>query len=210
MISEQDSYLISKLSLLYKDSILSLFHYGGQVYGVGTVNSDYDYVAVINSEKELPHYETVFDNVKLDVNIYNKRSFENMVIDHEITALECLFLPEYDALLSYCKYPFALSLPKLRQSISEKSSHSFVKARKKVRFGEYYIGKKSLWHSFRIIIFGIQIAKYGKIVDYRAANYLYKDIVLNESNDEEYYKNKYLSLHNNLMTEFRKLAPKDV
>jgi predicted nucleotidyltransferase len=73
---------------------------------------------------------------------------------------------------------------------------------------EEYIAKKSLWHSFRIIYFGIQLATTGKIINYSEANYLYDDIVLNSSNDVEYYKQIFLKSHNELMTKFRLVAPK--
>ena len=142
------------------------------------------------------------------MNFYDKKSFEYMAEHNEIAAMECLSLPESEIYLQ--KYPFELkiNLARLRESISSKSSHSFVKARKKIRYGEYYIGRKSLWHSFRIIYFGIQLAKFGKIIDFTAANHLYADIVLLDNNDEQYYKDNYLKLHNELMTEFRQLAPK--
>ena len=39
-------------------------------------------------------------------------------------------------------------------------------------------------------------------------NHLYDEIVLCESNDWEYYKNKYKPFYNSIKTEFRLCAPK--
>jgi len=176
--------------------------YGSVVYGVATEKSDKDYIAVANNTDQISDAES-----KIDVNIYNQVDFENKIKNHDIDALEAIFCPK-EFRIKDCNFEFELNLSRLRESISSKSSHSFVKARKKLRFGEPYVGKKSMWHSFRIILFGTQIAKFGKIIDFAAANYLYEDIVLNDNSDEEYYKNKYSKHINELMTEFRKLAPK--
>jgi len=205
--------VLPELQKIYKDSLINLYLYGGQVYGIRNKLSDFDYIAVVNDaaiRNKTTDEHVVFEagGEKHDVNVYSDGFFKRQIIAHEISALECIFLPEPMVIKKAADYTFELDLGKLRESIAAKSSHSFVKARKKLRFGEIYIGKKSMWHSFRIIHFGIQIAKYGKIVDYAAANYLYNDIVLNERNDEDYYKEIYLHLHNELMTEFRKLAPK--
>jgi hypothetical protein len=72
-----------------------------------------------------------------------------------------------------------------------------------------YIAKKSLFHSLRILIEGIQIAKYQKIIDYSQANYLWEEIVNNKVNDWSYYKEKYQPLYNKLNSEFRIYAPKN-
>ena len=207
------SIKIDKLTFLPipDENIISLYQYGSRVYGVNTDKSDFDYIAVIDDDYDIEDDHMTFDVASsiIDYSLYSKSKFIQLVEEHEISALECLFLdPKF--VLKETHHPnFKLSLPMLREAISHKSSNSFVKARKKLRFNEPYIGKKSMWHSFRIIYFGIQIAKFGKIVDYTEANHLYKDIVLNPNEDEQYYKDNYLKLHNQLMTQFRILAPKE-
>ena len=69
------------------------------------------------------------------------------------------------------------------------------------------VGKKSLFHSFRIIEFGKQLAQTGKIENYGCSNELFKEIMYSYSDWGvlfEEYKKKY----NTLLTEFRLLAPK--
>ena len=205
VITRQGNALIALAELNFRLLPISNFYcYGGQVYGVRNDKSDLDYIAIIDNP---PQDHFLYKNY--DVSIYSPAQFQEAIDAHEISALECLYLPKSFVAQESIKFNFELSLPKLRESISQKSSHSFVKARKKLRFGEPYIGKKSMWHAFRIIIFGTQIAKYGKITDYSAANYLYEDIVLNPNNEEAYYKEKYTKHINELTTEFRKLAPKE-
>jgi len=134
-----------------------------------------------------------------------------MLDEHEISALECLFLPPSPpfVMLNKLNYEFKLDLPKLRKAISHKSSNSFVKCKKKLEVEhDYYIGKKSLWHSLRMLMFGTQIAKFGEIVNYCEANKFWKEIVMSERNDWLYFKEKYQPIFNELSTEFRKVAPK--
>jgi hypothetical protein len=60
------------------------------------------------------------------------------------------------------------------------------------------------------MMFGIQIAKTGRIYDFAAANDLKKEVCSCTEENWDYYKNKYKPMFNKLSTEFKKLAPKDV
>lgn len=107
------------------------------------------------------------------------------------------------------KFDFKLDKSKLRHSLSAKSSNSWVKAKKKLTVEQDYdlnVGRKSLFHSFRIVDFGIQVASNGRIIDYSSCNYLYSEIIsLYEWTDMfDTFKVRY----NKLMSEFRKVAEK--
>lgn len=130
--------------------------------------------------------------------------------DHEISALECLFLNWNDIeFVEKHQFKFTLNTSKLRHSLSAKSSNSWVKCKKKLTIEkdlDLNIGRKSLFHSFRIIEFGIQIAHTGKIYNYGSCNELYKEIM-------NYYEwtdlfDTFKLRYNALLTEFRKLAEK--
>lgn len=79
-------------------------------------------------------------------------------------------------------------------------------------------GKKSLFHSLRILMFGIQIAQFGKIVNYeevcsdlmkliRKANELWKEIDSDPSVEWDHYHQKYKKEFNRLKSKFREVAP---
>ena len=190
-----------------QDDVVKLTHYGSRVYGTAGKDSDFDYIAVVKD-----HCNVFNDTVRFpdcDISIYSISKYIELLNAHEISVIESLFCPKEFVIINNGFEPkFNLNLSILRSSFSQKASNSFVKARKKVAIGEYYIGKKSLWHSFRIILFGIQIAKEKKLIDFAVANYLHDDIVSNPSVDPEYYKMRYLKPHNELMTQFRLVAPK--
>lgn len=194
------------------DNAIGVYLYGSRVYGTYGVDSDYDLVMVSHIEEPF----TQFKWSKLNCTVYSVIEFEKMLQAHEISALECLFLPPEFKYKHFtdgqiCFDASQIDLYKLRHSISAKASNSFVKAKKKFIVPEdkdIYVGKKSLFHSLRIPIFGRQIAEHKRIIDYTAANHYWPAIRDCTIEDWDYYKKKYQSVYNNLMSDFRKAAPK--
>lgn len=201
--------LILKTFQLNDSEVLNIFPYGSRVYGTHSEVSDYDFIIVLN--KEVHEFDLISNDKKINIHLYSPDGFMDQLEQHKIAALECFFLPQELLLEKKLKFFFPLNKEKLRSNISEKASHSWVKAKKKLEVEkdkDFYIGKKSLFHSLRIIDFGIQIATHSKIVDYSSSNYLWDEIKNNPSEDWDIYKNKYQKFFNSKMTEFRKQAPK--
>ena len=189
-------------------NILNVYYYGSNVYNCKGINSDNDYIVVVSDNSMYSEQLRISNN---DYLFYSESKFKELIQRHEISILECLFLDSTFIMKETIKFNFVLDLNQLRESISKKSSNSFVKAKKKLIIQKDYnpyIGKKSLFHSLRIILFGIQIAKYSRIINYEEANVYYNDIVNSKINDWEYFKEKYQLIYNNLKTEFRKYAEK--
>ena len=194
------------------DKAVAAYLYGSRVYGTAGADSDYDVVIVSNIQEPFIQFRWFH----LNCTVYSVTEFEKMLQMHEISALECFFLPNEFILKPYVDGSLAFDVSqldtyKLRHSISAKASNSFVKAKKKFTVPEdkdIYVGKKSLFHSLRIPIFGKQIAEHRRIVDYSAANHYWPTIRDCAIEDWDYYKKKYQPIHNNLMSEFRKAAPK--
>lgn len=182
------------------EEILYVFPFGSKVYGTITEQSDDDYIVVVKEQKER-HYG--IHNDEVNIHVYSDASFQKLLEQHDITALECIFSQE-------TTYDFQLDLHKLRRSISAVASNSFVKCKKKLMPGKDYnpyIGKKSLFHSMRILDFGIQIATFGRIVDFSSSNDLFHEIMDIESDDWEIYKERFTKRANALKSEFKKVAP---
>jgi len=182
------------------EKILKIYPYGSRVYGCHTEKSDYDYMAIVEYDGDLD-YTFVGDDVH--IHVVSESVFIQKVKEHHISYMECIFQKEDDPYLQY----FELNLDKLRRAISAVASNSFVKCKKKLKQGEYYIGKKSMFHSLRIAGFGIQIATHGRIVDYSAYNHFLEEIMSIDSNDWKVFEDKYKPIANAMRTEFRILAP---
>jgi len=185
-------------------NVLCVYPYGSRVYGNFNKTSDYDFIIIVKSKNT----EQFSDNL-ININYYTPSEHQQRLDAHEISALECYFLPEELRLKEISKFRFVLDTVKLRHSLSAKSSNSWVKCKKKLTIPvdfDLNIGRKSMFHSFRIIEFGIQIATHGEIVNYASCNDLYKEIM-------GYYEwtdlfDVFKLRYNALLTEFRKLAAK--
>lgn len=200
-------YLLYLYMILQSYDDLNVYCYGSRVYNTHSSESDNDYIVVRNQKEDR------IDNISIngnDYTFYSIDGFKKAIREHEISVLECLFLPKDKVLKKTINFNLDLDKRLLRHSISQKASNSWVKAKKKLivdKDYEPYIGKKSLFHSLRIILFGIQIAEKGYIYNYEIANKYLNDI-LNEENNWDVLKNKYQKIRNGHMTEFKKLAPK--
>lgn len=189
------------------NKVLCIFPYGSRVYGTANEDSDEDYITVL---KKMHRKHQIYSNNGKSFVIHDTTSFQRAIWAHEPFALEAIFLPVEQHLKNTVKWDFELKLHILRESFSQKASHSFVKAKKKFEVeADFKRGKKSLFHSCRILNFGIQIAQAGKISNYQSANEYWWDIYKNPSTDWDTYQDKYKPIFNNLNSKFRELAPKN-
>lgn len=190
---------IDQISALgFSRDIHGVFAYGSSVYGC-TSAKDIDLIVIAGDVEDGSDLREGL----LDIHLHSMSAFEQRVASHDVVALECLFNPDNTDI----DIPFSLDLALLRKSFSSKASNSWVKGKKKIDVErDFYIGRKSLWHSLRILMFGIALAKTGKI-DFSAANHLYAEIVGSDDTAWTPYKDKYQPLYNALSSEFRMVAP---
>lgn len=183
-----------------KERILHTYEYGSRVYGTNTKDSDYDFQIIIDSDEDI-QYNVKYPNC--DFIVYSEPLFIKKIKEHHIDVLECIFQKKNDPYLQF----FKLDKSKLRRAISSVSSNSFVKGKKKFDEEEYYIGKKSLFHSLRILGFGTQIALSGRIIDYSAYNHYLERIMEMDSDNWEIYKKIFKNEYNRMKSNFKKFAP---
>lgn len=188
------------------DKAISLYLYGSRVYGTHDEKSDYDYLMVSGVLQE-PFIQFKHDD--LNVTVFSLDEWVKRLQEHEISALECLYLPKEMILKNNADFNVTIDSQVLRRAVSAKASNSFVKAKKKFTVeNDIYVGKKSLFHALRIPMFGEQLAKHGRIVDYTVANHYWNQIKGCGIDDWSYFQKKYKPVFNNIMSEFRKVAPK--
>lgn len=202
-----DSKYHQLLGLLRKRDaqVVAMYPYGSKVYGTAVEGSDEDYITVL---KYMPEKHEILDREGYSFVIHDEQSFQRGLWAHESYALECFFL-DPSLRLKDALWDFTLDKRALRESISQKASHSFVKAKKKFEVeGDFKRGKKSLFHSLRILTFGTQVAETGKIHNYQAANDMWWEIWTNPSNKWIDYQSVYRPIYNGLCTKFREACPK--
>lgn len=190
-----------------------VFPYGSRVYGTSTETSDYDYISVIPNEANIECGREIRSG-HLNLHFYKRDYWQDQLNKHAISCMEVYYLPD-----GICRhhFDFNVDLEVLRNSICSKASHSFVKAKKKIEIEkDYYIGWKSLFHSLRILEFGIQIAQ-GGITDYSIANPYWE--VIKEITSSKRYQQfprweplqvKFKPIYNSLSIKFKILTKKAI
>lgn len=185
------------------ENAICIYNYGSFVYGTFIDGiSDKDYIVVIPDNVNLPEQIEIDDS---QFNIYKESIWIEKLKNNDVECLECVFLDDKYKIKENKKYDFILNKDLVRENISRTASNSYVKCKKKLTVKDSYnpkIGKKSLWHALRLLNFGQQIMKYGKIIDYSSTNHLYKEI-LNAPDDWLFLKEKYQPLYNKYKTEFK-------
>ena len=216
--------ILNKLNLDYK--IVDVQHYGSTVYGTRTEKSDIDIIAICDSQEDLytiyqsKDYPELADYpTDIDLHIISIRSFQELLDEHDIMALETWYQMNED---TRKLFNFSLNLDTLRRKVSAVCSNSWSKARKKLDIPEEddYLGLKSLFHSIRILSLGIDIARDGKI-DFRnilidgekiSCSNFWKQLQYEYSQGFRWkeFKAEYTPLQNSNATLFRLLAPKEL
>ena len=186
-------------------TILNHYIVGSSLYKYKEA-SDVDYLVVV--KEDIESFQIL--SAKKDYSIYSLKTFKNMIIKHDPLALECLFSPQ-DYILKQDFIPqLILDKNKLRNSFSQKSSNSWVKARKKMTVEkdlDFLVGKKSIFHSLRLLDFAIDIAKNHKITNFTVSNLYWSEI--ERSHDWPELKSKFKKIYNKKKSELRTLCPKN-
>ena len=194
---------IIKHSGLHPKRVHNIYVFGSRVYSTHSDNSDWDIIMVANNSVEAIELK----GEKYNIHIYTPDKFKEDLEWHRINNLECIFAPDWAKIQENITYDLDIDLSKLRHAISHISSNSWVKAKKKIELGEYYIGIKSLFHSLRIPMFGTQIASTGNIYDFEVANTIWEKLTSKEWTWDE-LDSEFRELRNSILTDFRKVAEK--
>lgn len=194
---------IIKNSGLHPKRVHNIYIFGSRVYNTNSDNSDWDIIMVANNSVEAIELK----GEKYNIHIYTPDKFKEDLEWHRINNLECIFAPDWAKIQENITYDLDIDLSKLRHAISHISSNSWVKAKKKIELGEYYIGIKSLFHSLRIPMFGTQIASTGNIYDFEIANSIWEKLTSKEWTWNE-LDSEFRELRNSILTDFRKVAEK--
>ena len=195
---------VIKRSKIHPSKVKCIYVFGSRVYGTSGYGSDWDFIMIANNAVSNQEIRSGDFNIHVIV----PDEFSKMLKEHHPGAIECFFAPNEFRLLETIKFDFKISIPSLRHSFSHVSSNSWVKCKKKLEQGDYYIGVKSLFHSLRIPMFGIQISRDGYISDFSCANRI-NDILFSRNDwTWEELDVKFRPLKNQILTDFRKVTQK--
>jgi hypothetical protein len=189
---------ILEKAVIHPLKVKACYVFGSNVYKTNRDGSDWDIKLIANG---------TVSNLELRRGLYNihvitPQDFEKQLIEHKPGSVECVLAPD-EFRIKDGDFSFKMNIPSLRHSFSHTSSNSWVKAKKKINQGDYDIGIKSLFHSIRIPMYGIQIAETGKIIDWTVANEVYDKLYSRYDWTWEELDEEFRELRNNVLTSFR-------
>lgn len=194
---------VIKRSKIHPVRVKNIYVFGSRVYGTTSVDSDWDFIMVANT----PNSNQEIRSGNFNIHVVTEEQFLKNLKDHHSSTVEAFFAPSQFRLQEEVKFNWSPNIPSLRHSFSHISSNSWVKCKKKMDQGDYYIGVKSLFHSLRIPMFGIQIAKTGGIYDFTVANSIYDRIMSKDWTWEE-LDSEFRILRNSILSDFRSVTQK--
>ena len=192
-----------KITKSHRKKVFGAYVFGSRVYGTSSESSDWDIILIANSSSPEVEYKT--DNLNIHVIVPDLA--DKYLRDNHIKAIECLCAPDWAVILPYYKWDeFVYKEDSFRHNISHTVSNSWVKCKKKMEQGDYYIGVKSMFHSLRIADFGVQFARERKI-NFESVNDIWDCISSKEWTWEE-LKDRYQPTRNQILTAFRTVTSK--
>jgi len=187
---EADLQEIIKASAMNPLKIRNVYVYGSRVYGTANEYSDYDVQIVgmsllARQELKLPKY---------NIHIHTHDVFKQDLMNHDPHCIECVYAPQNCVLQEKQNFGFILDKNKMIPAYLQKSHDSWNKAKQKFLERDLLRGRKGIFHSIRILYFGNQLKREGKITDWTQANYLWEEIKDSKEFRWDVFKKAYLPL----------------
>ena len=178
------------------ENYINIYLRGSRLFGTANEKSDYDYIVVV---KDFTDYPLTAEDGNESYAFVTKSAWERMARKNQIEIFEALFAPKEFKIKETYVPNFEFNYEYIRRNFSKQASNSWVKCKKKLTLPneDKYIGRKSMWHSLRLLMEEAQLLKYGKIDDFQCANKYYGDIVNTDKTWEE-LKEKYQPIYNEL------------
>ena len=168
-ISKEEIILLTQLP---EHRIHNIYLYGSRVYGTDHPGSDYDIMVVacsMDAEKEIR-------NGKYNIHINTPDKFKDDLWNCKAVNLECIYAPSFAILQNTTPFrdSYKLDTNRLKKSFLSQSYNAWNKGKMRILDMDFERGLKSIFHSLRILLFGIQLVEDGEIFDFSEANYYWK------------------------------------
>lgn len=176
--------------------ILNIYMYGSRVYGTFHRDSDFDFLVIANSLDR----EREIKRDRYNIHIHTPDKFQDDLWAFRMVNLECVFAPAFARIQEKIEYRQAFGFDpfKLKKSVLKQSHDAWIKSKMKFREMDIERATKSLFHSLRILLFGIQLVEDGEIFDFSEANHYWEDISGMEEYKWNIFKEKFLPLKKDL------------
>lgn len=188
------------------EDVLNIYSYGSQIYGTASEDSDQDFIIVTKGSmlKSGAFKQNAISNQSRSIQgvLYSRSGFQDAINNYDISALECLSLPTDKVVQS--KWPFRVQKwdnREMAKKIISKASNSWHLADLQAKDDWKHMAKKGIFHSLRILTFGLQLKEHQRIVDFEACNWIWEDFKLIE--DENFDTRNYIKQRDELIQKLR-------
>jgi len=193
--------ICEKLKLDYAN-VLNIYPYGSKIYGTANDASDDDYIIVFKTSLlpsgSFKDNAVSSDDRKIQGTCYSRGGFIDAINNYQISALECIFLPEEKIIQKKMNFGRnKIDQKELARKIITTASSSWHFAKLSHRDRHYESCAKNIFHALRILDFGIQIKEHKRIVDYTSSNELRSKIYSTLPNPNDYY-DTFIDLSNRI------------
>lgn len=161
--------------------ILNIYPYGSMIYGTNDMFSDEDFIIVYR--RSLLPSGAFKDNAISSRNkmiqgtCYSRGGFIDAINNYQISALECIFLPEDKIVQKKMNFSMTKFVKKdLAKKIISTASSSWYFAKLAYEDDNIESSMKNMYHAIRILDFGIQIKENKKIIEYNRMNTFKKEV----------------------------------
>ena len=187
--------------------VIAIYPYGSQVYGTATAESDHDFIIVMKSSMLASgaFRDNAISNADWSVQgvVYSRGGFKDAINNYEIGALECLSLDSSQVILNKWKFEVGRWDEKaMVKAIIKKASDSRHLSNMQSKSGNKDRAIKSMFHSLRILHFGLQLKEHKKIVDFQECNGMYEEFMA--LNPEDFDSRNYFDFFDELLKKLRK------
>lgn len=187
--------------------ILNIYPYGSRVYGTYNEHSDYDFILVYKSafldDGSFKRNARSSEDREIQGIAYSRTGFIDAINNYDISAIECLSLDDDDIIKKVWKnFKITKYVEKeMIKKIISKASASFHIAKEAYKYDNIDQSIRGVYHTLRILDFGIQIKEHQKVVDFSTAKKYY-DQMMNV--DPETFRLKdYIPQRDELMAQLR-------
>lgn len=188
------------------EDILNIYPYGSRVYGNDSVTSDSDFVIVTKSGmlKSGGFKQNAISNKARNIQgiLYSRSGFIDAINNYEITALECLSLP--DEMLIKKTWDFKIQKWEdkvFTKAIITKMSASWFSADNYAKDDYKDLSKKGIYHAIRILMFAEQLKEHHKVVDFSVANEFKKSLSFIE--DDDFDTRDYIKMRDEMVNKLK-------
>lgn len=170
--------------------VWNIYLYGSRVYNTAREDSDLDFKVIASTITK----HTEYNDGEYNVHVWTPDVFRDDLFEHNISALECVFAPDFARIEEKVNYrqQFVPNKYKMQKSCLSESHSAWIRGKMKLMDGDIHRGQKSIFHAIRILVFGLQVIKYNAIVDFSEANGYYEAVMGLESVNWNDFKEEFL------------------